>query len=61
MDTLTLFRTCAVTVMLIAYAFEQRLAWWIFVFAFACMAFTSEQQGVQAPSRVIQGFDVYRP
>jgi hypothetical protein len=38
MDSLTLFGACAVTVMLIAYALEQRSAWWIFVFAFACMA-----------------------
>ena len=38
MDTLTLFGACAVTVMLIAYALEQRSAWWIFVFALACMA-----------------------
>ena len=38
MDTLTLFGSCAVTVMLIAYALEQRSAWWIFIFALACMA-----------------------
>jgi len=38
MDSLTLFGACAVTIMLIAYALEQRSAWWIFVFAFACMA-----------------------
>jgi len=38
MNTLTLFGACAVTVMLIAYALEQRSAWWIFVFALACMA-----------------------
>jgi hypothetical protein len=38
MDTLTLFGACAVTVMLIAYALEQHSAWWIFIFAFACMA-----------------------
>ena len=38
MDSLTLFGACAVTVMLIAYALEQRSAWWIFVFALACMA-----------------------
>jgi hypothetical protein len=38
MNTLTLFGACAVTVMVIAYALEQRSAWWIFVFALACMA-----------------------
>ena len=38
MDSLTLFGACAVTVMLIAYALEQRSAWWIFIFALACMA-----------------------
>ena len=38
MDSLTLFGASAVTVMLIAYALEQRSAWWIVVFAFACMA-----------------------
>jgi len=32
------FGPCAVTVMLIAYALEQRSAWWIFVFALACVA-----------------------
>jgi hypothetical protein len=36
MDTLTIFGACAVTIMLIAYAFEQRSVWWILIFAVAC-------------------------
>ena len=38
MDTLTIFGAGAVTIMLIAYAFEQRSVWWILVFAIACAA-----------------------
>jgi hypothetical protein len=38
MDTLTIFGASAVTIMLIAYAFEQRSVWWILVFAVACAA-----------------------
>ena len=51
MDTLTLFGACAVTVMLIAYAFEQRSAWWIFIFALACMA-SSLYGWLAAPGRL---------
>jgi hypothetical protein len=38
MDTLTIFGAGAVTIMLIAYTFEQRSVWWILVFAIACAA-----------------------
>lgn len=38
MDTLTIFGASAVTIMLIAYALEQRSVWWILVFAVACAA-----------------------
>jgi hypothetical protein len=38
MDSLTLFGACAVTVMMLAYALEQRSTWWIFVFGLACAA-----------------------
>ena len=38
MDTLTIFGAGAVTIMLIAYAFEQRSVWWILIFAVACAA-----------------------
>ncbi|GHO92840.1 hypothetical protein KSF_028880 [Reticulibacter mediterranei] len=38
MDTLTIFGASAVTIMLIAYAFEQRSVWWILIFAIACAA-----------------------
>jgi hypothetical protein len=38
MDTLTIFGAGAVTVMLIAYALEQRSVWWILIFAVACAA-----------------------
>jgi hypothetical protein len=38
MTTLTLFWARAVTVMLLAYALEHRLAWWVLVFALACAA-----------------------
>jgi hypothetical protein len=33
---LTLFGLCAVTLMLVCYAFEHRNPWWIFGFAVAC-------------------------
>jgi hypothetical protein len=35
---LTVFGVCAVTVMLLSYAFEHRSTWWILVFALACVA-----------------------
>jgi hypothetical protein len=36
MAPLTLFGLCAVTLMLVCYAFEHRNPWWIFGFAVAC-------------------------
>jgi hypothetical protein len=36
MSPLTLFGLCAVTLMLVCYAFEHRGPWWIFGFAVAC-------------------------
>jgi hypothetical protein len=33
---LTLYGAIAVSVMLVAYALEQRSAWWVLVFALAC-------------------------
>ncbi len=36
MSNLTLFGTVAVSAMLIAYALEQRSAWWVLIFALAC-------------------------
>lgn len=38
MNLLTLFGAVAVSVMLVAYALEQRSAWWVLVFALACGA-----------------------
>lgn len=38
MNALTAFGACAVTIMLISYALEQRSNWWVLVFAFACAA-----------------------
>jgi hypothetical protein len=38
MDPLTIFGACAVTVMLISYAFEQRTSWFVLIFACACAA-----------------------
>jgi hypothetical protein len=38
MNYLTLFGACAVTIMLLAYALEQRSAWWVLVFALASAA-----------------------
>jgi len=35
-SNLTLFGTVAVSAMLIAYALEQRSAWWVLIFALAC-------------------------
>lgn len=36
MSTLTLFGAATVSAMLIAYALEQRSAWWVLIFALAC-------------------------
>ncbi len=36
MSFLTFFGAVAVSAMLVAYACEQRAAWWVLVFAFAC-------------------------
>ena len=36
MDGLTLFGLGAVTAMLVAYALEDRSAWWVLAFAVAC-------------------------
>ncbi len=38
MDSLTLFGASAVALMLLSYALEDRSAWWVLVFAFACAA-----------------------
>ena len=38
MNSLTLFGACAVTVMLLSYAFEHRSSWWILIFTLACAA-----------------------
>jgi hypothetical protein len=38
LNTVTLFGACAVAVMLLAYALEQRAVWWVLVFALACAA-----------------------
>ncbi|MBV9278697.1 MAG: hypothetical protein JOZ41_01320 [Chloroflexi bacterium] len=38
MNGLTLFGAAAVTVMMLSYALDQRLAWWVLVFAVACAA-----------------------
>jgi hypothetical protein len=38
MSYLTVFGACAVTIMLLSYALEQRSAWWVLVFALACAA-----------------------
>lgn len=38
MNALTLFGACAVALMLLAYALENRAAWWVLVFACACAA-----------------------
>jgi len=38
MDKLTIFGACAVTIMLLSYAFEHRSSWWVLVFALACVA-----------------------
>jgi len=38
MTTLTIFGACAVTIMLLSYALEQRSAWWVLMFALACAA-----------------------
>jgi hypothetical protein len=36
LDTLTIFGLCAVTFMLVCYAFEKRSPWWVLGFAAAC-------------------------
>lgn len=36
-DALTLFGLCAVTLMLVCYALEDRSSWWILGFSIACM------------------------
>ena len=38
MSILTVFGACAVTMMLLSYALEQRSAWWVLIFALACAA-----------------------
>jgi hypothetical protein len=38
MDNLTIFGACAVTIMLLSYAFEHRSSWWVLVFTLACVA-----------------------
>jgi uncharacterized membrane protein YedE/YeeE len=38
MSLLTLYGAAAVTLMLVAYALEQRAAGWVLVFALACVA-----------------------
>lgn len=38
MNNLTLFGACAVSVMLLSYAFEHRSSWWVLVFTLACAA-----------------------
>ena len=38
MNTLTVFGACAVAIMLLAYALEQRSSWWVLVFSLACAA-----------------------
>lgn len=37
MDALTWFGLCAVSAMLVCYAFEQRSPWWVLGFAGACV------------------------
>ncbi len=36
LDGLTFFGLCAVTLMLVCYAFEKRSRWWILGFAVSC-------------------------
>jgi hypothetical protein len=38
MSTLTVFGACAVAIMLLSYALEQRSPWWVLIFALACAA-----------------------
>ncbi len=38
MSYLTVFGACAVAIMLLSYALEQRSAWWVLIFALACAA-----------------------
>ena len=38
MNSLTVFGACAVAIMLLSYALEQRSAWWVLIFALACAA-----------------------
>jgi hypothetical protein len=57
MDPLTLYGALAVTVMMVAYACEQRSPWWRLIFALACVA--SSLYGWLAgtwPFGVVEGF-----
>lgn len=38
MNYLTIFGACAVAIMLLAYAMENRASWWVLIFACACAA-----------------------
>jgi hypothetical protein len=38
MNTLSVFGACAVAIMLLSCALEQRSAWWVLIFALACAA-----------------------
>jgi hypothetical protein len=38
MSPLTVFGACAVAIMLLSYALEQRSPWWVLIFALACAA-----------------------
>jgi hypothetical protein len=38
MSPLTVFGACAVAIMLLSYALEQRSPWWALMFALACAA-----------------------
>ncbi len=38
MSYLPVFGACAVAIMLLSYALEQRSAWWVLIFALACAA-----------------------
>ena len=38
MSILTVFGACAVAIMLLSYAQEQRSSWWVLIFALACAA-----------------------
>jgi hypothetical protein len=56
MSILTVFGACAVAIMLLAYALEQRSAWWVLIFALSCAA--SSMYGWRAftwPFGVVEG------